>query len=591
MKLGKSPRILLVNATILALILGSSWWGWNLLHPSAASSTATSAATVSVGDVTATVSASGTVTSPGDVGVSPTINGILTNVYVKVGQKVSQGQMLAQLDSSTQNISVTQSEASLLSAKVALGKLTKSRTADEQKQVDLQVAQSKASLETAQKNFDDQSASIALNVATYQGSVDAAKKSLDDAKVNTALSATTYLASIDAAKTSWDNAQKTLDNWLKINTMMSTEFCDSITVATANSVITSCGTFQGYMNSIQSAKTAYNNSLTSQSISLKKDAQSLASLEVSYQNAIASQSISLKKDAQTIQSLKNAIASAQLSYDLQQAGLAVAMQAANQNDLDTAAASIKTAEANLAQANKNLAATTINAPVGGEVASISATVGQSAGTQSSNTSGTVTGFIVLTNVSALRVQAGFSEADAAKIQVGQAATFTFEALPSVNANGVVAQISPLPTTTNNVVSYTVTFDLSKAVTGLKPGMTATATVTTGSATGVVKVTASAIRSTGNRSIVRVITTKDGKESIESRQVTIGLKGDGETEVQAGLKEGEKVALNATTTTSSSGFPVVGVPQGFGGLSGTGGGGFGGGGRGGGGGGGGGGGRG
>jgi len=334
------------------------------------------------------------------------------------------------------------------------------------------------------------------------------------------------------------------------------------------------------MNSIQSAKTSYNNSLTSQSISLKKDAQSLASLEVSYQNALASQNISLKKDAQTIQSLKTAIASAQLSYDLQQAGLAVAIQAANQNDLDTAAASIKTAEANLAQANKNLAATTINAPVAGEVASISATVGQSAGTQSSSTTGSITGFIVLTNVSALRVQAGFSEADAAKIQVGQAATFTFEALPSVNANGVVAQVSPLPTTANNVVSYTVTFDLSEAIAGLKPGMTATATVTTGSAAGVVKVTASAIRSAGNRSIVRVITTKGGKESIESRQVTIGLKGDGETEVQAGLKEGEKVALNATTTTSSSGFPGVGVPQGFGGLSGAGGGGFGGGGRGG-----------
>ncbi len=268
MNLGKSPRILLVNSTILALIIGSSLWGWNLLHPSAASSTATPMATVSLGDVTATVSASGTVTSPGDVGVSPTVNGTLTNVYVKVGQKVSQGQTLAQLDSSTQKISVTQSEASLLSAKVALGKLTKTRTADEQKQVDLQVAQSKASLETAQKNFDDQSASIALNVATYQASVDAAKKSLDDAKVNTALSATTYQASVDAAKSSWDNSQKTLDNWLKINTMMSTEFCDSITVATANSVITSCGTFQGYMNSIQSAKTSYNNSLTNQSMSL-----------------------------------------------------------------------------------------------------------------------------------------------------------------------------------------------------------------------------------------------------------------------------------------------------------------------------------
>ena len=140
-------QVLSVNLLIVALIAGSGLWGWRQLHPATTTSAKLSTATVSTGNVTASVSASGKVISPGDVAVAPTSNGILTAVFVKVGDHVNAGQSLAQLDNTSQQTALQQATASLTSAKASLDKLTRGRTAAEQKQADLQLAQSKSSVD------------------------------------------------------------------------------------------------------------------------------------------------------------------------------------------------------------------------------------------------------------------------------------------------------------------------------------------------------------------------------------------------------------------------------------------------------------
>ena len=637
-------RVLSINLILVVLVASAGYWGWSALHPAAAP-VVTATTTATLGDVSSTVSASGKVISPGDIGVSPSVNGVIKSINVKVGDHVKAGEVLAQLDPATQQIALQQANNSLISARNALAKLTPTRTSEQQAQVDLQLQQSKNSVDVAVQNLATAQAATNTNAATYQAAVDSAKTALANAQdlattnpatyqaaVDNAATAlanaqdlaasnvAVYQASVDSAKKALDSAQINYDNYyntwspygLTVTYCQNLNFNGSAGSITANDAFSHCSTILGNLNSLTNAQASYTNALAtqaanlkkdaqniaslkaalasaqlSQAVNLKKDAQNLASLQNAYNQALANQATNLAKDAttaaQTIQSDKNALTNAQLSYKLLQTQLAIAVAKPAQSDVDAAQASITLAQANYNQALRNLAATTVKAPVAGDVASISAIVGENAPTSSSSAasaSGSASGFIVLTNVSALRIQAGFSESDTAKIQAGQLATFAFAALPTLSPTGTVASIDLLPSTSSGATSYNVTFDLDAAVPGLKPGMSATVTVTTGSAINVLQVAAQAVTIRGTRASVNVVTTVGGKEVLTRTSVVVGLQGDSTDQILSGLKEGEKVALRTTTSSvGSNGFPTGGIPAvtGAGGtLTGGGGGGFGGG---------------
>ena len=557
-------RIIAINVVLLLLVAGAGLWGYMALHPKAAA-TSLSTTTVTTGDVQATVSATGKVISPSDVGLAPLAQGTLKSLNVKVGDVVRAGQVLAQLDTTNLTTALDQAQASLVTAKAAIAALTPTKSAAEQAQAALQLSQAQAAVDSAKKSAADQTTLLSTNAATYQASVDAAKTALDNATANAALSAKQYQSSVDRAHT-------TLQNYLDIYGPggISTAFCQT-TSGQNNICVTELNDYN-----------AWQDALTTQTANLLKDKQNLDNLNTAYQNALISQKNNLAKDAVTAAGYQSQITSAQNSLDNLVASQAVANQPAKQSAVDSAAAQLTTAQANFDQAKRNLAAATIVAPVGGTVASISTAVGGSVSTNSTPASATAnaSGFIVLTNVSTLEVTGSFSEADAAKVIKGQSATFTFDALPNVNATGKVSYVDILPTTSSGATTYTATFTLDGSVPGLKPGMTATATVIVGEALNVTQVSAQAVTSLGGSSTVRVVTTVKGKQVITPTPVVIGLKGDSADEIQSGVKPGAVVALpTVTRTTSSNGFAVGGVPGGVTALAGAGtGGGFGGGGR-------------
>ena len=548
-----SPRILAINGVLLLLVAGAGFWGYTVLHPKAAT-TSLQTVTVSQGDVQATVSATGKVVSPSDVGLAPLSSGTLKALYVHVGDKVRNGQKLAQLDTTNLTTALSQANASLISAKASVAALTPSKTAAEQAQAALQLSQAQAAVDQAKKNAIDQTALVSANAGTYQASVDAAKLSLDNATANAAISSKNYQAAVD-------RAALTLNAYLGTygSAGVTTAYCQSITYVNSQ-----CVTELNYYNSWVDAQ-------SSQTANLLKDKQNIDNLTIAYQNALVSQKNNLAKDAITIAGYQNQISSAQNSLDNLLASQAVSNQPAKQSAIDSAQAQLTTAQANFDQAKRNLEGATIVAPVAGEVASISTAVGGNVSTASAPATATTnaSGFIVLTNVSTLQVTGSFSEADAAKIIIGQSATFTFDALPTASATGKVNNIDLLPTTSSGVTTYTATFTIDGTVAGLKPGMTASATVIVGEALNVTMVSAQAVTTRGVSSTVNVVTTSNGKEITTPTPVVIGLKGDSFVEIQSGVQVGAKVSLPATTRTSSSnGFAVGGIPSGVGTISGA-----------------------
>ena len=569
-------RILTINLVIVVAIAAVGFWGYSTLHPKAAAASI-STVTVSRGDVSATVSSSGTVISPGDIAVAPTTSGTLAQINVKVGQSVHAGQVLAQMDTTSLKSAVAQAQSSLIQAQAnltnaqATADTTASTTA-------IQLQNDQNAVTTAQNNYAYQQQLIAASQATDQTAVQTALNKLNYDKNLASQNVAIYQSSVDTAKNSLTNAQLTYNDYVGLYgpAGITLTWCASINTVNAN-----CTTLNQDNNAVISAQTAYNNALVTQQQNLAKDAQTIASDQQSYNDALATAALNLKKNAQTLASAQASIDSAQSALKLYQ------LQNSNSTTATTIAvdqAQITVAQSNLVTAQKNLAGATVKSPVSGKIASISNTlIGATISPNTTPTNGSTgaTGFIVLTDVGGLQVTAGFSESDVAKIAVGQTTSMAFTALPNEVGDAKVSNIALLPTTSSGATTYTVTFQLTGKIAGLKPGMTATATVIVADSSNAISVTSRAVTTRGQVSTVNVVTTVKGKQVETPTAVVVGIVGDSSDEILSGLKVGQLVALPSvvSSTTSLSGVPSTlgGAGLGGGGLGGgrAGGGGFGG----------------
>ncbi len=134
--------------------------------------------------------------------------------------------------------------------------------------------------------------------------------------------------------------------------------------------------------------------------------------------------------------------------------------------------SVKRMQSQYDRAVTNLGYATIISPVDGTVISREVDVGQTvaASFQTPNL------FQIAEDLSQMQIETAVSEADIGVIKEGQPVTFTVDAYPNQTFDGVVKQIRLSPTTTSNVVVYTVVIDVDNSDLRLMPGMTAFVTI-------------------------------------------------------------------------------------------------------------------
>ena len=147
----------------------------------------------------------------------------------------------------------------------------------------------------------------------------------------------------------------------------------------------------------------------------------------------------------------------------------------SRQELDQAVQSRKSTEAQLAQARAaadkdevNLNYTVIRSPVSGIVVDRVVDLGQTVAASLQ----TPTLIKIAQDLSEMRIDSSFAEADIGKIKVGQKVRFTVDAFPDRNFTGEVQQIRMNATTTQNVVTYNVRVSLENPEHILLPGMTA-----------------------------------------------------------------------------------------------------------------------
>ena len=152
-----------------------------------------------------------------------------------------------------------------------------------------------------------------------------------------------------------------------------------------------------------------------------------------------------------------------------------AQEYVSRQEFDQAVQARKSAEAQLAQARAladrdqvNLNYTTIRSPVSGIVVDRVVDRGQTVAASLQ----TPTLIKIAQDLSEMRIDSSFAEADIGKIRIGQKVRFTVDAFPDRNFTGEVQQIRMNATTTQNVVTYNVRVSLENPEHILLPGMTA-----------------------------------------------------------------------------------------------------------------------
>lgn len=152
---------------------------------------------------------------------------------------------------------------------------------------------------------------------------------------------------------------------------------------------------------------------------------------------------------------------------------AVDLETAEYN-MNTARLSMERSKNEVDQAKLNLSYATIKSPIDGVVLQRAVDVGQTVAASMS----TPTLFIIAKDLSQMKVMADVDEADIGQVKAGQRVEFTVDAFQDDKFTGKVQEVRLNPTTTSNVVTYTVVITAENPDQKLLPGMTATCTIVT-----------------------------------------------------------------------------------------------------------------
>ena len=416
------------------------------------------------------------------------------------------------------------------------------RKVQQQGPTEWEIRLAQQSLESAQANVTKLKNPAPADVQTAQASVEQAQVTLDKLWNPAPSDLTTAQASVE-------QAQVTLDKLLRPSPFDVQSAQESVNAARASLDKlrnASPADVAGAQQSILSARAGLEKLLTPTEFEIQAARQSVLQAQAGVDKL-------LNGNAYDVQA-------AQLTLVQQQANLDLKRNGATALDILVATASVEQAQAQLKQAEANLAGSTMVAPFAGVVSAIAGNLGEQVSAA----------LITLVDTRQVRVDVVVDETDVAKIQPGQTVNVSLEALPGQRVQGRVTMVAPVATVQQGVVSYPIQIQVDPAqVRGIRPGMTATAQVVTSAKEDTVVVPNRALRTQGRTRTVEVLSA-EGKG--EQRQVQVGVSNDQLTEILGGLQPGDKVVIPTTTTAAAR---IPGAPGGFGGAPGGGNAGFGG----------------
>ncbi|NMM25710.1 MAG: efflux RND transporter periplasmic adaptor subunit [Glaciimonas sp.] len=139
----------------------------------------------------------------------------------------------------------------------------------------------------------------------------------------------------------------------------------------------------------------------------------------------------------------------------------------------SANANVVSAKATLSTDETNLSKASIRSPIDGVILTRTVDPGNAVAASLQ----AVTLFTIAEDLSLMRLQVNVDEADVGAVKVGQKALFTVSAYANRKYPAIITRVAFGSTITENVVTYITYLDVDNVDLSLRPGMTATATIT------------------------------------------------------------------------------------------------------------------
>lgn len=139
----------------------------------------------------------------------------------------------------------------------------------------------------------------------------------------------------------------------------------------------------------------------------------------------------------------------------------------------SARANVTVAQATLSTDETNLSKASIRSPIDGVILTRTVDPGNAVAASLQ----AVTLFTIAEDLTQLRLQVNVDEADVGAVKVGQKASFTVSAYPSRKYPATITRVAFGSTITDNVVTYITYMEVDNTDLSLRPGMTASSTIT------------------------------------------------------------------------------------------------------------------
>ncbi len=531
--------------------------------------------TVSRGDLIVTISADGTLKMPREVQLKFGTPGTVKEVYVKKGDKIRAGTLLAKLDDSTQRLAV---EAAQYKVELALNDLLEKvhpavmgyprmypdpvaavraeQAVEELKQAQVYLSQGDRArlaaqlrlalhdleavekllkvppLEISLKKIDETTGEEIENYPEVSLAIRMVEQSIDQLRSLQAGSekndySAAKLAAVAQQVNKTYQQVKNISGRVRISQRIG-ECCLQLTTQGMRSDGTTGGMPFAYPDTSTVLAVLDQAAQTLQDLQLCQE-QSCNGLEFATRLRMA------QHDIETSRSI---LESNQLVF---RSGVNLkALRAANLN--------IQLAEADLKRTKEELMKTEILAPFDGTVVDIGVKVND----QLSSFDYSTKTAIYLVDTATVEFEGTVDEVDIYKVKVGQEAIVTTDALPGVQLKGKVIFISPVGTSIAGVVEFPVTIAVEPSGIELKGGLSASADIIVESYQNVLLLPSRAIKGSPGAYYTEVLI--DEKKGItEKRPVEIGAQSSGVTEIVSGLEEGERVVMEPARIRSPLSF--------------------------------------
>jgi len=284
---------------------------------------------------------------------------------------------------------------------------------------------------------------------------------------------------------------------------------------------------------VQAAQAAYDRVSYRPDIAGSKEAMALQQATLAYEKARATYDQRLAgPGADQLAAARARVSAAQAQLDNLLAG-------AGAEDLELAQLTVSQARNTLQSATAQLEATVLRAPFAGTVTAIKANVGELLGSSP---------LVSLMATTPAQVRFTIEESDLAQVNVGDAASITFNALPDNSYRATVVFISPALSLVGGVPAAEVVAELESVddpSSWLRVGMSAEVEVSAAEARGVLLVPAEAVRELAPGSYAVFVVREDG--ALEMRVVTTGLRDWTNVEITSGLARGDVVSTGTVET--------------------------------------------